>query len=130
CTAANRFYVHAEVVDEFVTKFGDAVAALKVGPASDEASQIGPVISEKARAGIAALVDSAVADGARVAVQGAVPDAGSFFPPTILVDVPMDARILAEEIFGPVAPIVTWSDEAAMLDAVNGTEFGLAAYVY
>lgn len=80
CTAANRFYVHAEVVDEFVTKFSTAVAALKVGPSSNEANQIGPVISQQAREGIAELVDTAVADGALIAVQGAVPDAG-WFPP-------------------------------------------------
>ncbi|UUW87697.1 NAD-dependent succinate-semialdehyde dehydrogenase [Pimelobacter simplex] len=130
CTAANRFYVHADVAAEFVEKFGAAVAALKVGPSADASNQIGPVISEKALTGITKLVDAAVADGARVAVQGAVPEAGWFFPPTILVDVPFGAPILSEEIFGPVAPIVTWTDEAEMIASVNDTEFGLAAYVY
>ncbi|WP_408895614.1 NAD-dependent succinate-semialdehyde dehydrogenase [Nocardioides sp. R1-1] len=130
CTAANRFYVHADVVEEFVEKFGAAVAALKVGPSSNETNQIGPVISEKALTGITKLVDAAVADGARVAVQGEVPATGWFFPPTILVDVPVGAPILSEEIFGPVAPIVAWTDEAEMLASVNDTEFGLAAYVY
>ncbi|TNM43249.1 NAD-dependent succinate-semialdehyde dehydrogenase [Nocardioides albidus] len=130
CTAANRFYVHADVAEEFVEKFGAAVAALKVGPSSDESNQIGPVISDKALTGITKLVDAAVADGARVAVQGTVPEKGWFFPPTILVDVPVGAPILSEEIFGPVAPIVTWTDEEALLASVNDTEFGLAAYVY
>jgi succinate-semialdehyde dehydrogenase / glutarate-semialdehyde dehydrogenase len=130
CTAANRFYVHADVVAEFVERFSKAVAALEVGPSSDEANQIGPVISQKARAGIAQLVDAAVADGARIAVQCAVPSTGWFFPPTILVDVPVGAQILSEEIFGPVAPIVTWTGEAEMLESANHTEFGLAAYVY
>ncbi|MBM0126981.1 NAD-dependent succinate-semialdehyde dehydrogenase [Pimelobacter simplex] len=130
CTAANRFYVHADVAAEFVDKFSAAVAALKVGPSADETNQIGPVISEKALTGITKLVDSAVADGARVAVQGTVPETGWFFPPTILVDVPVGAPILSEEIFGPVAPIVTWTDEAELLASVNDTEFGLAAYVY
>lgn len=130
CTAANRFYVHADVVDAFTRRFSAAVAALKVGPSSDAANQIGPVISSKARARIADLVASAVADGGRIAVQGAIPDTGWFYPPTILVEVPDDARILSEEIFGPVAPIVTWTDEAAMLTSVNNTEFGLAGYVY
>ncbi|GAA3520711.1 NAD-dependent succinate-semialdehyde dehydrogenase [Nocardioides daeguensis] len=130
CTAANRFYVHADVAAEFVEKFGAAVAALKVGPSADATNQIGPVISEKALTGIAKLVDAAVADGAKVAVQGDVPAEGWFFPPTILVDVPADAPILSEEIFGPVAPVVTWTDEAQMLASVNDTEFGLAAYVY
>jgi succinate-semialdehyde dehydrogenase/glutarate-semialdehyde dehydrogenase len=130
CTAANRFYVHADVVDEFVEKFSAAVAALEVGPASNEKNQIGPVISLKARAAITELVENALEDGARVAVQSIVPDTGWFYPPTILVDVPVGARILSEEIFGPVAPIVTWNDEAEMLKSANDTEFGLAAYVY
>ena len=130
CTAANRFYVHADVAEDFVERFGAAVAALRVGPSSDAENQIGPVISEKALTGIAKLVDAAVADGARVAVQGSVPETGWFYPPTILVDVPMGAPILAEEIFGPVAPIVTWTDEDELLASVNDTEFGLAAYVY
>jgi succinate-semialdehyde dehydrogenase/glutarate-semialdehyde dehydrogenase len=130
CTAANRFYVHADVAAEFVDKFSAAVAALKVGPSADETNQIGPVISEKALTGITKLVDAAVADGAKVAVQGTVPAEGWFFPPTILVDVPVGAPILSEEIFGPVAPIVTWTDEAELLASVNDTEFGLAAYVY
>ncbi|GAA4096136.1 NAD-dependent succinate-semialdehyde dehydrogenase [Nocardioides kongjuensis] len=130
CTAANRFYVHADVADAFVAKFSAAVAALKVGPSADENNQIGPVISEKALTGITKLVDAAVADGAKVAVQGTVPEAGWFFPPTILVDVPVGAPILSEEIFGPVAPIVTWTDEDELLASVNDTEFGLAAYVY
>lgn len=130
CTAANRFYVHADVFDEFMNKFGEAVMALRVGPSSDEANQIGPVISGKARARIADLVDTAVAGGARIVAQGAIPDTGWFYPPTILVDVPVGAQILSEEIFGPVAPIVTWTDEAAMLASVNDTEFGLAGYVY
>ncbi len=130
CTAANRFYVHASVHDAFAEKFCELVKALKVGPSSDALNQIGPVISSKARARIASLVDSAVAEGARIAVQGTVPDIGWFYPPTILVDVPVGARILSEEIFGPVAPIVAWTDEDAMLASVNDSEFGLAAYVY
>jgi succinate-semialdehyde dehydrogenase/glutarate-semialdehyde dehydrogenase len=130
CTAANRFYVHADVIDEFVDKFSAAVAALEVGPSSNHKNQIGPMISQKARDGIAELVKTAIADGARVAVQGIVPDTGWFYPPTVLVDVPVRALILSEEIFGPVAPIVTWTDEAEMLKSANDTEFGLAAYVY
>ncbi|WP_436700837.1 NAD-dependent succinate-semialdehyde dehydrogenase [Nocardioides sp. BYT-33-1] len=130
CTAANRFYVHADVAEEFVAKLSAAVCALRVGPSADETNQIGPVISEKALSGITKLVEAAVADGARVAAQGSVPETGWFFPPTVLVDVPVGAPILSEEIFGPVAPIVTWTDEDAMLASVNDTEFGLAAYVY
>ncbi|WP_293780349.1 NAD-dependent succinate-semialdehyde dehydrogenase [uncultured Aeromicrobium sp.] len=130
CTAANRFYVHADVAEDFVAGFSAAVTGLTVGPGADRANQVGPVISARARAAIAGLVDDAVAEGARIAVQSTVPETGWFFPPTVLVDVPMGARILSQEIFGPVAPIVTWTDEAAMLESVNDTEYGLAAYVY
>lgn len=130
CTAANRLYVHADVVDEFTIKLGTAVEALTVGPASDW-SQIGPLISEKAVDDVGALVASAVAAGARVTHQAAVPDSkGFYFPPTVLRDVPSDADIVMTEIFGPVAPIVTWTDEDEMLRQVNATEFGLAAYVF
>ena len=75
-------------------------------------------------------MDSAVARGARIAVQGEIPGVGWFYPPTVLADVPFGAQILSEEIFGPVAPIVTWTNEATMLASVNDTEFGLAGYVY
>lgn len=130
CTAANRFYVHADVVDEFLEKFGNAVMALRVGPSSDPESQVGPVISSRALARITALVEAAIADGARIAFQGKIPNSGLFYPPTLLVNVPFGAQILSEEIFGPVAPIVTWTDESAMLASANNTEFGLAGYVY
>jgi succinate-semialdehyde dehydrogenase/glutarate-semialdehyde dehydrogenase len=130
CTAANRFYVHANVFEQFLEKFGKSVMALRVGPSSDADNQIGPVISHKAHARISRLVDAAVANGARIAFQGKIPNSGLFYPPTLLVDVPFGAPILSEEIFGPVAPIVMWNDEVAMLASANSTEFGLAAYVY
>ena len=132
CTAANRFYVHADVVDEFVAKFGQAVGDLRVGPASDESSQIGPLISAPAVEGVDRLVRGAVAQGATVAHQGEVPSgtAGFFYPPTVLTGVQPTAEILHAEIFGPVAPVVVWRDEDELLPMVNGTEFGLAAYVF
>ncbi|GAA1649164.1 NAD-dependent succinate-semialdehyde dehydrogenase [Georgenia ruanii] len=133
CTAANRFYVHADVVEEFTEKFGAAVAALTVGPAFAEGTEIGPLISAKAVAGVAALVDGAVAAGARVTHRAELPaatDGGYFYAPTVLRDVPADAEILRTEIFGPVAPIATWHDDAELVELVNDTEFGLAAYVY
>lgn len=130
CTAANRLYVHTDVVDEFTTQLGAAVEALKVGPASD-GSDIGPLISARAVDGIAALVASAVESGARIAHQAELPDSkGYYFAPTVLRDVPPNADIVTQEIFGPVAPIVTWTDEADMLRQVNESEFGLAAYVF
>jgi succinate-semialdehyde dehydrogenase / glutarate-semialdehyde dehydrogenase len=130
CTAANRFYVHRDVAFDFTARLGAAVAALRVGPASDSDAQIGPMISERALAGVSALVDGAVAEGARISHRAAAPEDGWFYPPTVLADVPSDAAILREEIFGPVAPIVTWEDETELLRQVNDTEFGLAAYVY
>jgi succinate-semialdehyde dehydrogenase/glutarate-semialdehyde dehydrogenase len=130
CTAANRFYVHRDALEEFTTAFGAAVSALRVGPASDPDNQIGPLISDRARDGVRALVEAAVGEGARISHQSAAPATGWFHPATVLSDVPADAAILTEEIFGPVAPIVAWDDEEQLLAQVNDTEFGLAAYVY
>ncbi len=132
CTAANRFYVHEAVLDEFVARFGAEVARLKVGPGSDPDNQIGPLISAKALAGVASLVDRSVGAGARISHRAEVPEAaaGHFYPPTLLVDVAPDAEILHTEIFGPVAVITTWVDEDELVSMVNGTEAGLAGYVY
>ncbi|WP_219416936.1 NAD-dependent succinate-semialdehyde dehydrogenase [Pseudonocardia nigra] len=132
CTAANRFYVHADVADEFVARFGAAIEALRVGSAFADRTEIGPLVSSKARAGVAALVDEATAGGAAVTHQARVPsgDRGWFYPPTLLTGVDAGAAILRNEVFGPVAPVVTWTSEDEMLRWVNDTEFGLAAYVY
>ena len=130
CTAANRLYVHRSVAAEFMQRLVDEVEELTVGPAADGAA-IGPLISRAAVERVSASVDAAVRAGARVAAQAGVPSApGHFFPPTVLVDVPEDAAILGEEVFGPVAPVVVWDDEAELLRLVNDTEHGLAAYVY
>lgn len=130
CTAANRFYVHASVADEFVAGFAAEVAALRVGPASDPSSQIGPLVSERAAQRVTAAIDAAVADGAVIAAQAPTPAEGWFVAPTLLTGVAPDAAILADEIFGPVAPVVVWEDEDDLLRWVNDTEYGLAAYVY
>jgi succinate-semialdehyde dehydrogenase / glutarate-semialdehyde dehydrogenase len=130
CTAANRFYVHADVVEAFTAKFRAAVAELKVGPAFEPGSRIGPMISARAVDGVRALVDQAVAAGAKVAHASVVPAEGFFYPPTVLTDVSPDAEILTQEIFGPVAPIVSWTEEEQLLELVNDTEMGLAAYVF
>ncbi len=131
CTAANRFYVHADVADEFVARFGEAIAGLKVDGAFVEGAQIGPVISAKALDGITGLIDKAIAAGARVSHQAPIPEGpGHFYAPTLLVDVPPDSDLLATEIFGPVAPVVTWTDEDALLEQVNGSDYGLSSYVY
>ncbi|MFT4008765.1 MAG: NAD-dependent succinate-semialdehyde dehydrogenase [Nocardioidaceae bacterium] len=130
CTAANRLFVHADVAEAFLAKLGEQVEKLAVGEALDGAA-IGPMISAAAVERITAVVDQAVSAGARIAYQAELPDApGYFFAPTVLTDVPADAAILTEEIFGPVAPIVTWTDDEELLRQVNDTEFGLAAYVF
>jgi len=130
CTAANRLYVHADVAEEFAAKLGEKVAALTVGPA-DEGSDIGPMINAKAVDSMNTLLSGAVAAGARITHQADVPDSkGFYFPPTVLVDVPADAEIVHEEIFGPIAPIVTWTSDEEVVAMANDTEMGLAAYVY
>ncbi|MXG90919.1 NAD-dependent succinate-semialdehyde dehydrogenase [Nocardioides flavescens] len=130
CTAANRLYVHRDVADEFLARFGAEVEKLSVGPAVDGAA-IGPLITAAAVERVQATVDQAVAEGARVSHRAALPDSpGTFFAPTVLADVPADATILREEVFGPVAPVVVWDDEDELVRLVNDTEFGLAAYVF
>lgn len=132
CTAANRFLVHADVAERFTSGLAARVEALRVGPAADPDAEIGPLISAAAVAGVQALVDDAVARGARIAGRAAVPvgGGGHFCAPTVLADVPADADVVRTEIFGPVAPVVTWRTDAELLALANDTESGLAAYVY
>jgi succinate-semialdehyde dehydrogenase / glutarate-semialdehyde dehydrogenase len=130
CTAANRFYVHASVADEFVARCGSAIETLKVGPASDPTSQVGPLVSARAAEGLRALISQAIAEGALIAHRASAPADGWYVPPTLLTCVRRDAGILQQEIFGPVAPIVVWDNEEELLDWLNDTEYGLAAYVY
>ncbi len=132
CTAANRLYVHADVAEEFTAKLGAKVEALTVGPAVDGAD-IGPLINAKAVDATNALLAGAIEAGAKVAHQAPVPAGGSkgfWFPPTVLTGVPADAEIVHEEIFGPIAPIVTWTTDDEVIGYANDTEMGLAAYVY
>lgn len=131
CTAANKFYVHADVAEEFIEAFGAKISELSVGDAAEGAA-IGPVIHDKAAADIRGLIDSAVAEGATIAHQAQVPDSvatDAFVAPTLL-RVSADAPILKEEIFGPVAPVVVWDDLDQMLTEVNDVEVGLSSYVY
>jgi succinate-semialdehyde dehydrogenase/glutarate-semialdehyde dehydrogenase len=131
CTAGNRILVHQAVAAEFTEKFAAAMAALRVGDGVDDGVDIGPMIEAKAVANLQSLVDDAVARGGRVRVGGGpVPGRGFFFAPTVLVDVPREARVLREEIFGPIAPIVTFGSEAEAVAMANDTEFGLASYVF
>jgi succinate-semialdehyde dehydrogenase/glutarate-semialdehyde dehydrogenase len=132
CTAANRFYVHEAVVEEFTERLAAAAGSLRIGPSADPASRIGPVISARALSNITALVDRAVEDGARVHFVAPVSEelTGYFCPPMILREVRADAEIVQQEIFGPVAPIVTWRTDEELLEYVNASEYGLAAYVF
>jgi succinate-semialdehyde dehydrogenase/glutarate-semialdehyde dehydrogenase len=131
CTAANRFFVHAQVHDAFVDGLVARMGAVRVGPGHDPANQCGPLISTDAVRKVDALVRDAVERGARAVLGGAPVDGpGCFYPPTVLVDVPPDARVLHEEVFGPVAPVVRFEDEDAALAQVNDTELGLVSYLY
>jgi succinate-semialdehyde dehydrogenase/glutarate-semialdehyde dehydrogenase len=131
CTAVNRFLVHDDVYDEFVGALTEQMAALVVGPGGDEATTCGPLVNTRAVQRIDAAVRGAVAAGARVELGGTVPDGpGCFYPPTVLTDVPADAAILREEIFGPVATIVRVRSDDEAVRLANDTEFGLVGYVY
>ena len=133
CTAANRFYVHQDVAQEFTEKFSAVVRDLRVGPAlADEANQIGPLVTTAARDKINALVDGAVAGGAVVYAESSWPreSPGAFVPVRVLTNVAPDAEIVRTEIFGPVAPIVTWDDEDELLTWINDTDYGLSGYVF
>lgn len=131
CTAANRFLVHEEVAAEFTARFGAAIEALKVGSAFEPETQIGPLISQRAVAGVEAWVERARQAGGKVSHRALAPNKpGTFYAPTLLVDVPLDATVMHDEIFGPVAPVATWRHDTELLTAINETELGLAAYVY
>ncbi len=131
CTAANRFLVHASVAEEFAEKLAARMGALTVGRGQDEGVDVGPLIEEKAVESVSQLVTDAVHDGARLLTGGTVPDGpGFFYPPTVLLGVPADSAINAEEIFGPVAPITTFETEDEAVARANDTEYGLASYVY
>ena len=131
CTAANRFLVHQDVAAEFAEKLAARMGALSLGRGQDDGVDVGPLIDEDAVDSVARLVTDAVHDGARVVTGGGRPDgAGWFYQPTVLLDVPAESAINTEEIFGPVAPITTFTTEDEAVAAANATEYGLASYVY
>jgi succinate-semialdehyde dehydrogenase/glutarate-semialdehyde dehydrogenase len=131
CTAANRFHVADKVAAEFAEKLASKLGEMKVGRGTEEDVKVGPLIDADQRGKVAELVQDATGKGAEVLVGGRERDgAGYFFDPTVLADVPGDARLLKEEIFGPVAPVVGFDDEEAAIAAANDTEYGLVAYVY
>jgi succinate-semialdehyde dehydrogenase / glutarate-semialdehyde dehydrogenase len=134
CTAANRFHIHESIADEFARRLAQRMSALKVGRGTEPDVDIGPLIDERQRSIVAELVDDAVSGGARVLLGGGPvsgPDhSGYFFEPTVLANVSPRARLLREEIFGPVAAVASFGSEEQALDAANATEYGLVAYLY
>jgi succinate-semialdehyde dehydrogenase/glutarate-semialdehyde dehydrogenase len=131
CTAANRIYVHEDVVEEFGDRLAKAMAALPVGRGVDDGVRVGPMIDGAAQEKVQELVQDAVDRGAQVLTGGERPStAGYFYPPTVLTQVPDTARMRHEEIFGPVAPISSFSTEEEVVKAANDTEYGLVDYVF
>jgi succinate-semialdehyde dehydrogenase / glutarate-semialdehyde dehydrogenase len=131
CTAANRFYVHERVADEFAAKLTARLAALRVGPGLEDGVDLGPLVNADTRDKVASLVESATGAGAAVLTGGHAPDrVGYYYAPTVLDTVPADAEILASEIFGPVAPIVRFTAEQEAIALANATEYGLVSYLY
>ncbi|WP_344942431.1 NAD-dependent succinate-semialdehyde dehydrogenase, partial [Sphaerisporangium flaviroseum] len=131
CTAANRFYVESSIAEEFGRRLAERMSALTVGPGTEEATQVGPLVNQEAVDKVESLVRGAVEEGAKAVIGGTRPDRpGFYYDPTVLVNVRPDSSILREEIFGPVAPVVTFEEEAEAIRLANDTEFGLVAYVY
>src|SRR5579884_3529416 len=131
CTAANRFYVHEKVHDEFANKLTAKMGSLKMGNGLDEGVMLGPLVNKDGRDKVVELVNDAVEKGARVLTGGNIPDGpGFFYPATVLDDVPDNAKMLKEEIFGPVASIQSFKSEDEVIRRANDTEYGLVAYLY
>jgi succinate-semialdehyde dehydrogenase / glutarate-semialdehyde dehydrogenase len=131
CTSANRFHVHEAVAADFAERLGARIGELQVGRGTEDGVQVGPLIDDDQRGKVRELVDDATGRGARVVTGGQALDGpGYFFAPTVLADVPDDAQLLGEEIFGPVAPITTFATEEEAVAKANATEYGLVAYVF
>lgn len=131
CVCTNRFYIHSTIYDQFAEKLQQAVSKLQVGNGLDGATTLGPLISEAAVDKVTAHINDAVQRGAKTLLGGQRHAlGGTFFEPTILLDVPHDALIAQEETFGPVAPLFRFDNEEQVIQLANATEYGLAAYVY
>ena len=131
CTAANRFYVHEKVHDEFAKKLTAKMSGLKMGNGLDDGVSLGPLVNKDGLAKVVELVDDAVKKGAKVLTGGKAPGGpGFFYPATVLANVSNDAKMLNEEIFGPVASIQTFKSEDEVVTRANDTEYGLVAYLY
>jgi succinate-semialdehyde dehydrogenase / glutarate-semialdehyde dehydrogenase len=131
CTAANRFHVAGRLQDEFTEKLAAKLGSMKVGRGTDDDVKVGPLIDGAQRDKVDELVRDALGKGAEAVVGGSAREGGGYFyEPTVLAGVGGDARLLKEEIFGPVAPVISFDDEEAAIAAANDTEYGLVAYVY
>lgn len=131
CTAANRFFVHRSVVEEFSEKFAKRMSELRVGNGALDGTDVGPLIEQKGLDKVESLVSDAVAKGARILTGGSRPEGpGYFFTPTVLTDVTTDAELMSTEIFGPVAAITPFDSEDEVLRLANDTEWGLVGYVF
>jgi len=131
CTAANRFVVHKSVATQFIEKFAVKMAGMTTARGTEPESKVGPLIDAKSRDKVHELVTDAIDSGAAAVIGGRPVDGpGYFYEPTILTGVTEGTRILSEEIFGPVAPIITFTTEDEAVRLANNTEYGLAAYVY
>jgi succinate-semialdehyde dehydrogenase / glutarate-semialdehyde dehydrogenase len=131
CTSANRFHVADSVAGDFAARLADRMASLKLGRGTEKGVDVGPLIDDDQRSKVAELVEDAVRKGARAVVGGSALDgAGYFYEPTVLADVTPEARVLKEEIFGPVAPVASFGSDEEAIAAANDTEYGLVAYVF
>lgn len=131
CIAANRILVHAKVADEFSSAFSAAMAAVKVGPGMDDGVDLGPLVNRTAQEDMRESVELAGGSGGRVLTGGKAPERpGFFFEPTVVSGVDPRSDVLEREIFGPVAPVVTFESEEEAVALANGTIYGLAAYLY
>ncbi|MBT8424458.1 MAG: aldehyde dehydrogenase family protein [Silicimonas sp.] len=131
CTAANRLYVHDAVHDDFVAKFTEAMAKLKLGNGLEDGVDVGPLVNAETRDKVGEFVRDAIEKGAKLHLGGDAPDGkGFYFPPTVLSNVPETADCVHDEIFGPVAAIQSFSDTEDVIRRANNTEYGLVAYVF
>lgn len=131
CTAANRFFVHRSLAEEFAEKLGKRMSELQVGNGALEGTEVGPLIEQAGLNKVEALVADAVAKGARILTGGSRPQGpGYFYTPTVLTDVPLDAELMRTEIFGPVAAITPFDNEDEVAHLANDTNSGLVGYVF
>ncbi|MET1089117.1 MAG: NAD-dependent succinate-semialdehyde dehydrogenase [Arthrobacter sp.] len=131
CTAANRIYVQRGIHDEFARRLAERMGAMRVGPGTDPGTEVGPLVDEASVRKVDSLVRDAVSQGARLLAGGQVVDgAGYYYPPTVVTNVPLQARMVSEEIFGPVASVIPFDTEEEVIAAANDSEYGLAAYVF